>query len=110
MAKTKAKDVYGYLGTESLALREQIERLTAAIEEAAKTEGADAVKAAAEAAREILERGQAALDGLAGTADAAKATAAEGREQLENFIRDKPLTAVSLAAAAGFVLALLVRR
>jgi ElaB/YqjD/DUF883 family membrane-anchored ribosome-binding protein len=110
MSKAKEKDLYGYLGAESLALREQIERLTAAIEQAAKTEGADAVKAAAEAAREILERGRVALDELSGKAEAAKAVSAEGRQQLESLIRDKPLAAVSMAAAAGFLFALLVRR
>lgn len=108
--KAKTKDTYGYLGTEALALREQIERLTSAIEQAARTEGGDAVKAAGEAARDILARAAAAVDELAGKAEVAKAATAEGRQQLEALIRDKPLAAVSAAALAGFLVALLVRR
>lgn len=110
MATGKTKDTYGYLGTESVALREELERLADAIERAAKSEGAEAMKAAGEAAREILARATTMVDGLAGKADAAKAAADEGRAQLERAIRDKPLVAVSIAALAGFVLAALVRR
>lgn len=110
MATGKAKDTYGYLGTESMALREELERLAAAIERAAKTEGAEAMKAAGEAAREILARATTMVDGLADKAEDAKALAGEGRAQLESAIRDKPLVAVGLAALAGFLLAALVRR
>lgn len=107
---TKPKDTYGYLGTESMELREELERLAAALERAAKSESAEAIKAAGEAAREILARATTMMNGLAGKADAAKAMAGEGRAQLETAIRDKPLLAVSLAAVAGFLLAVLVRR
>ena len=105
----KTKDTYGSLGTESVALREELERLAAAIERAAKSEGAEAMKAAGDAAREILARATTMVDALAGKTDAAKAMA-EGRVQLEAAIRDKPLAVVSIAALAGFVLAALVRR
>jgi ElaB/YqjD/DUF883 family membrane-anchored ribosome-binding protein len=110
MTTCKTKDTYGYLGTESVALREELERLAAAIERVAKSEGAEAMKAAGETAREILARATTMVDGLAGKADAAKAMAGEGRAQLEGAIRDKPLAAVAIAALAGFVLAALVRR
>jgi ElaB/YqjD/DUF883 family membrane-anchored ribosome-binding protein len=110
MTTCKTKDAYGYLGTESAALREELERLAAAIERVAKSEGADAMKAAGETAREILDRATTMVDELAGRADAAKAMASEGRAQLEGAIRDKPLAAVAIAALAGFVLAALVRR
>ena len=109
MTASKTKDAYGHLGTESVALREELERLAAAIERAAKSEGAEAMKAAGEAAREILARATTMVDALAGKTDAAKAMA-EGRVQLEAAIRDKPLAAVAIAALAGFVLAALVRR
>jgi ElaB/YqjD/DUF883 family membrane-anchored ribosome-binding protein len=105
MTASKTKDAYGHLGTESLALREELERLAAAIERVARSEGAEAMKAAGEAAREILARATAMVDGIAG-----KAVAGEGRAQLEAAIRDKPLVAVSVAALAGFLLAALVRR
>ena len=109
MTARKTTDTNGSLGTESAALREELEQLAAAIERAAKSEGAEAMKAAGEAAREILARATAMVDGLTGKADMAKAMA-EGRVQLEAAIRDKPLAAVAIAALAGFVLAALVRR
>ncbi len=110
MTTSRTKDTYGYLGTESVALREQIERLTAAIEKAAKAEGADALSAAGEAAREIAARAATLVDELAGKAEAAKAAVGDGRKQLEGSIREQPLMAVAIAALAGFLLATLVRR
>ena len=102
---SRTKDSHDSLGTKSAALREELERLAAAIERAAKSEGAEAMKAAGEAAREILARATTMVDGIAG-----KVEAGEGREKLEAAIRDKPLVAVSVAALAGFLLAALVRR
>jgi ElaB/YqjD/DUF883 family membrane-anchored ribosome-binding protein len=110
MATAKPKDTYGYLGTETVALREQIERLNAALEKAAKAEGTDAMTAASEAAREIAARAATLVDELAAKAQAAGTAMDEGRKQLEVAIREKPLTAVSVAALAGFVLAALLRR
>ena len=104
------KDRYGYLGTEPMALREQLNQLTAALEEVAKAEGAEAIKAASEAARRIAGQTSQLADEFAGAAHAAAAAAGQGRSQLEGAIRDKPLMAVSLAAAAGFLLATLMRR
>jgi ElaB/YqjD/DUF883 family membrane-anchored ribosome-binding protein len=109
MTARKTQDTNGSLGAESAALREELERLAATIERAVKSEGAEAMKAAGEAAREILARATTMVDALAGKTDAAKAMA-EGRVQLEAAIRDKPLAAVAIAALAGFVLAALVRR
>lgn len=85
------------------ALHEQLDQLTAALRDVAKAESAEAIKAASEAARRIAEE-------LAEKADAVAAATSKGRGQLEQAIRDQPLTAVALAAAAGFLLALLVRR
>jgi len=109
MAKC-TKDTFGYLGTESLALRAELERLTAALEAMAKAEGAEAVKAARDAARQMAGQAAKLADELSGTAQAATAAASEGRHQLEGAIRDKPWVAVSIAALAGFLLATLVRR
>src|SRR5216684_8437448 len=78
MTARKTMDTNGSLGTEAAALREELERLAAAIERAAKSEGAEAMKAAGEAAREILARATAMVDEIAG-----KAVAGEGRAQLE---------------------------
>ena len=109
MAKT-TKDTFGSLGTEPVELREEFERLMAALDEMAKAEGAEAVKATAEAARRMAGRASELAEELAVKARAAAATAGEGRRDLEAAIRDKPWLAVSLAAAAGFLLAALVRR
>lgn len=109
MAKS-AKDTFGYLGTEPAALREQLDQLAAALEAMAKAEGAEAMKAAGEAARRLAEQATAIVDELAGKANAAKAAAGQRRGQLEGVIRDRPWLAVSVAAIAGFLLASLVRR
>ena len=109
MTARKTTDTNGSLGTETAALRQELERLVATIEQAAKSEGAEALKAVGESAREILARATTMADELAGKSDAAKALA-EGCAHLEAAIRDKPLAAVGIAALAGFVLAALVRR
>lgn len=84
-------------------LHEQLDQLTAALRDVAKAESAEAIKAASEAARRIAEE-------LSEKADAVASAAGKRRGQLEQAIREQPLTAVALAAAAGFLLALLVRR
>jgi len=106
----KAKTTNGHVGAETAALREQVEQLTAAIEKMAKAEGAEAVKAARDAARDVAARAASIMDELTGDAQAARAVMDEGRKQLEEAIREKPLMAISIAALAGFVLAALLRR
>lgn len=86
-----------------ISLHEQLDQLTAALRDVAKAESTEAIKAASDAARRIAEE-------LAEKADAVAAATSKGRGQLEQAIRDQPLTAVALAAAAGFLVALLVRR
>lgn len=93
-----------------MALHEQLDQLSAALRDVAKAEGAEAIKATSDAARRIAERASAIAEELAEKADAVAAATAKGRGQVEQAIRDQPLMAVSLAAAAGFLLALLVRR
>ena len=104
------KDTFGYLGAEHMALREQLEQISTALQDLAKAEGAEAIKAAGDAVRRIADHAGEIADKLASQADAAGAAATKGRVQVEDAIRKEPLLAVSLAAAAGFVLALLVRR
>jgi len=104
------KDTYGYLGTEPVTLREQLEQLAAALEELAKTEGSEAAKSARDAARRIAGHANALAEQLADKSDEVKAAAARGRRQLEEEIRVQPWAAVAIAAATGFLLAMLVRR
>lgn len=104
------RDTFGYLGTEQIALREQLAELTAALEAMAKAEGAEAIKAASEAVRRIAGQASRLADEFADTAQAAAAAAGRGRSEVEGAIRNSPWLAVSLAAAAGFLVAALVRR
>jgi ElaB/YqjD/DUF883 family membrane-anchored ribosome-binding protein len=92
MSASKAKDTNGVFGSEDKTLRGELERLAATIEQAAKGEGAEALKAAAGAARRLADQ------------------ADKGQAELEQLIRQRPLTAVAVAGVAGFLLALLVRR
>jgi ElaB/YqjD/DUF883 family membrane-anchored ribosome-binding protein len=89
---SKTKDTNGFLGPSDGTLRGELEHLAATIEQAAKGEGAEALKAAADAARRLADQ------------------AGKGQAELEQLIRQKPLMAVAVAGAAGFLLALLVRR
>ncbi len=104
------KDKFGYLGTDPAALREELDQLLATLQDLAKAEGAEAARAASDAARRVADRAAAIAADLSGKADVAAAAAAKGRTQIEHAVREQPLMAISLAAAAGFLVALLVRR
>ncbi|CAN5923646.1 hypothetical protein BH11PSE3_BH11PSE3_49750 [soil metagenome] len=104
------KNRYGYLGTEPMALREQMDELVAALETMARAEGAEAIKAAAETVRRIAGQAGQLFDEVAGKAEVAAAAVGQGRGKLEGAIQSRPWVAVSVAAAAGFLLAALVRR
>lgn len=110
MATCDSRDRLGYLGTEAAALREHLDRASEAIGRAARSEGTEAAAAAAAAAREVLARAAMLADEWADRAKGAAKIGTAGQEALVDIVRRKPLAAVSLAAAAGFMLALLVRR
>ncbi|MFO1159133.1 MAG: hypothetical protein U1E60_09875 [Reyranellaceae bacterium] len=104
------QDRFGYLGTEPMALREALEQLAAALQDLAKAEGAEAIKAASDGARRIAERADAITEEIAGKADTVATTAARSRSHIEHAVREQPLISLALAAAAGFLLGMLVRR
>ncbi|WP_020698449.1 DUF883 family protein [Reyranella massiliensis] len=104
------KDTYGYLGTEPMKLREQLEQLAAAFEEMAKAESSEAAKGARDAARRIAKHAGALAEQLANSSEEVEAAVAQGRRQVEEAIRVRPWAAVAMAAATGFLLAMLVRR
>lgn len=106
----RVNDTYGYLGTEPMKLREQLEQLAAAFEEVAKTEGTDAMRGARDAARRIATHAAAMAEELADKTDEVKTAAVRGRREVEGAIRNQPWTALAVAAATGFLLAMLVRR
>ena len=110
MTRCASKDRFGYLGTEAAALREHLDQASAAIARAAQSEGTEAATAAAEAARELLARAALLADEWVDKAKVAAKAVDEGQEGLADIVRRKPLAALGLAAASGFVLALLVRR
>ncbi|TAJ97945.1 MAG: hypothetical protein EPO10_05235 [Reyranella sp.] len=110
MTTCASKDRFGYLGTEAAALREHLDQASAAIARAARSEGTEAATAAAEAARELLARAALLADEWVDKAKGAAAAVDAGQEGLADIVRRKPLTALGVATAAGFVLALLMRR
>jgi|GEM_PF-709091 len=110
MTNCASKDRFGYLGTEAAALREHLDQVSAAIARAAQSEGTEAATAAAEAARELLARAAMLADEWVDKAKGAAKAVDAGQEGLADFVRRKPIASLGLAATAGFVLALLVRR
>ena len=110
MTKCASKDRFGYLGTEAAELRDHLDQAAAAIARAAQSEGTEAAAAAAEAARELLARAALLADEWADKAKGAAQAVEAGQEGLAEIVRRKPLTALGVAAATGFVLALLMRR
>lgn len=96
------------------AWESELDRLITSIEKDAKAGQGEVVEMAIKAAEDALAKAAARIAEIAATAEAAKDTvetaAGHSRAEVERAIRDKPLTAVAVAAAAGFLLALLVRR
>lgn len=110
MTNCGSKDRFGYLGTEAAVLREHLDQASAAIARAARNEGTEAATAAAEAARELLARAAMLADEWTDKAKGAAKAVDAGQEGLADIVRRKPLASIGVAAAAGFMLALLVRR
>jgi ElaB/YqjD/DUF883 family membrane-anchored ribosome-binding protein len=110
MINGKQTGTHNDLGMELPGLKEQLEQLNAAIENATKLEGGEAVKAIGEAARDMLARASDLVDELAKNVADMKSATASGRDYLENAIRKQPLVFIAIAAAAGFLVASLRRR
>jgi ElaB/YqjD/DUF883 family membrane-anchored ribosome-binding protein len=114
MSATKSKTLHEHLDRETAALGKEIERLAEIVRQAAKEESGDIAKLVGDTARDIAARAGGLANHLAGEfsdrAGAIKDAAGKGRAQVEDVIRDRPLTAVGLAALAGFLLAAVVRR
>ena len=103
------QDAY-HLAAESEALKEQLEQLAIVLEQATKTEGAEAMKTVSNKARDLLSRATVVVDEVVKCADKGVSVAVEGRGHLEDKVRRQPLLALAIAAAAGFLLASLRRR
>lgn len=92
------------------ALKDQIEELTAALQALAKAEGDEALAAAKDTVRRLAGQASRLVEDMAGPTEDLEAAARRGLTRLESAVREQPLAAVGLAAAAGVLLALLVRR
>ena len=92
------------------ALKGQIEELTAALQALAKAEGDEALATARDTVRRLAGQATRLVEDMAGPTEDLEAAARRGLSRLEAAVREQPLAAVGLAAAAGVLLALLVRR
>ena len=92
------------------ALKDHIEELAAALQALARAEGDEALAAAKETVRRLAGQATRLVEDVTGSPDELEAAARRGLARLENAVREQPLAAVGLAAAAGVLLALLVRR
>lgn len=92
------------------ALKDQIEELAAALQALARAEGDEALASAREAVRRLAGQATRLVEDVAGPTEDLEAAARRGMARLESAVREQPLAAVGLAAAAGVLLALLVRR
>ena len=99
MADSECKDTLGHLGGEEMTPKELLRCLAAALEQMAKSEGAEAVELARVKAHELL-----------GKLEALLAQSTSARAHLEETVRQRPLLAIALAGAAGFLLASFRRR
>jgi ElaB/YqjD/DUF883 family membrane-anchored ribosome-binding protein len=84
-------------------LREDIARLTEQLSKTGSHSYGTARRAAAESVEQLRAQGEAAMDGL-------KANARDIEEQVLATVREKPVTALAIAAGIGYFLALLSRR
>lgn len=92
------------------ALKDHIEELAAALQALAKAEGDEALAASRETVRRLAGQASRLVEDMTGSTDELEAAARRGLARLEAAVREQPLAAVGLAAAAGVLLALLVRR
>ncbi len=86
------------------AFKEPLRKLALALEKIAETDGVS--ERVRDEARKLLNEADALVEHLGD----AKAAAIAGRSSLEHSIRAQPWFAVGLAAAAGFLVASLLRR
>lgn len=84
-------------------LREDIARLASEIASLGRQSMNTAKRAAAEGVDQLRAQGEAGVDGL-------RANAEDVQEQLVQTVREKPITALAIAAGIGYLFALMTRR
>lgn len=91
------------LEAEIARLREDVVRLAAQLARTGEHSYSAARRAASEGAEQIFATGEAAVDAL-------KSNAGDIERQVAEAVRDKPITALAIAAGIGCILGLLSRR
>jgi ElaB/YqjD/DUF883 family membrane-anchored ribosome-binding protein len=107
-SKTADKNGNGARATEDLAadielLKADIAKLTKQLQETGQHSYGAARRAANEGVEQLKAQGEAALENL-------RANASDIERQISDTVREKPVTALAIAAGVGFLFALLTRR
>jgi ElaB/YqjD/DUF883 family membrane-anchored ribosome-binding protein len=95
---------------ECTRLKAEVADLASALERLAEAEGAEAIETIRAKIRRLPAELTAFVEDFDKAGAAAHAVSTRGRSRLERSIRERPLAAIVLAAAAGFLLASLSRR
>lgn len=91
------------LQAELTLLREDIARIAAQLADRGEDTVSAARRVASEGAEHLRAKGEAAMDAL-------RDNATDLERQVSDAVREKPLTALAIAAGVGFFFALLTRR
>lgn len=91
------------LEAEIARLREDVARLTEQLARTGEHSIAAAKRAASEGAEQLRAKGEAAVEALRSNAD-------DIEKQVTDAVREKPITALAIAAGIGYFFALLSRR
>ncbi len=91
------------LEAEIRQLREDIAKLTEQLATTGEHSFSAARRAATESVEQLRAQGEAAFEGL-------RSNAREMEDELATRVREKPITAIAIAAGIGYLLALLSRR
>jgi ElaB/YqjD/DUF883 family membrane-anchored ribosome-binding protein len=110
MADGTHKSAYADRTFDYAEFKDRLKDLAAVLERMVAAESADALKTGCDEARKLLADADAAIEDFSRKTDDVKAAALAGRSHLEERIREQPLFAVGIAAAAGFLLASLLQR
>ena len=98
-----AEDASQNLAADIARLREDMARLANEIAAVGQQSVKAAKRAASERAEEFRVKGETAMADL-------RSNASDMEQQLSDTVREKPITALAIAAGVGFLLALLTRR
>lgn len=90
------------LEAEIARLREDVATLAAQLQKTGEHSYSAAMRAASEGADQIRAKGEAAVDSL-------KSSASDIEQQISGAVREKPITALAIAAGVGYLLAILRR-